>query len=182
MPKSEVNISKFLSLVLRHKPEEIGLELDAAGWVDVEVLLEACRTHNFELSRQQLESVVANNSKQRFAFSADGSRIRASQGHSVEVDLEYEPMNPPEILWHGTAEQYIDSIKVSGLVKGLRQHVHLTADAEVAMKVGQRHGRLVLLEVAAGKMARDGHLFYRSANGVWLADSVPLLYLTFPVR
>ena len=180
MPADNVKISKFLSLVLRHKPEEIGITLDEAGWVGVETLLSACAKHRFPITRQQLETVVATSDKKRFALSEDGSRIRANQGHSVEVELGYAPAQPPEILYHGTADRFIESIRRQGLMKGKRHHVHLSLTRQTAAAVGTRHGRLVLLEVRSGDMHRAGIVFYKSANDVWLTDAVPPEYLIFP--
>ena len=180
MAADNVRISKFLSLVLRHKPEEIGVTLDEAGWVDVETLLSACARHRFPITRQQLETVVATSDKKRFALSEDGSRIRANQGHSVEVELGYAPAQPPEILYHGTADRFIESIRRQGLIKGKRHHVHLSLTRPTAAAVGTRHGRLVLLEVRSGDMHRAGIVFYKSANDVWLTDAVPAEYLIFP--
>ena len=179
MDKREVKISKFLSLVLRHKPEEIGLTLDEAGWVPVAELMAASRNKGLEFSLEELRRVVANNDKKRFSFSEDGLLIRSSQGHSVEVELGYEPATPPETLFHGTAERFLDSIKEQGLIKGSRRHVHLSADEETASKVGRRHGKPVVLRVGAGQMQRDGFVFYLSTNGVWLTEHVPVPYLVF---
>jgi putative RNA 2'-phosphotransferase len=180
MSADNVRISKFLSLVLRHKPEEIGITLDEAGWVEVDTLLSACASHRFSITRQQLETVVATSDKKRFAFSEDGTRIRANQGHSVDVELGYAPAQPPEILYHGTADRFINSIRRQGLIKGKRHHVHLSLTRQTAAAVRTRHGRLVLLEVRSGDMHRAGILFYKSANDVWLTDAVPPQYLVFP--
>lgn len=177
MSQNIVKISKFLSLVLRHEPEKIGLSLDAAGWVAVDELLAACRSHGTAISREQLNEVVASNDKKRFSFSEDGCLIRANQGHSIEVELGYEPATPPVTLFHGTAERFLASIKEQGLLKGSRHHVHLSADIETATKVGQRHGKPVVLHVDAAKMQQDGFIFYFSTNGVWLTEHVPVSYL-----
>jgi putative RNA 2'-phosphotransferase len=175
-----VRISKFLSLVLRHKPEEIGLTLDENGWAEVEELLRLANERGRTITRPLLDRVVAENDKKRFAFSDDGTRIRASQGHSVEVDLNLPPVEPPELLYHGTATRFLDSIRSQGLHSASRKHVHLSADAATAVKVGQRHGRPVVLVVRARDMHAAGHRFFRSANGVWLTDNVPVEFLTFP--
>jgi putative RNA 2'-phosphotransferase len=172
-----VRISKFLSFALRHKPEQIGLRLSDSGWVSVEDLIVASRRHGVEFTLEELQNVVASNDKKRFSLSEDGLRIRASQGHSVKVDLGYPPNIPPEILYHGTAERFLASIKQQGLLKGKRHQVHLSADADVAVRVGQRHGRPVVLRIEAGRMHRDGFVFYLSANGVWLTEAVPVGYL-----
>lgn len=172
--------SKFLSLVLRHKPEEIGLTLDENGWADVDELLRLVNQHGRKLNRPLLERVVADNDKKRFAFSDDGTRIRASQGHSVEVDLALPPTEPPELLYHGTASRFVDSIRATGLHSANRQHVHLSLDITTATKVGQRHGKPVILVVRAGQMVTAGHRFYLSANGVWLTERVPVEFIDFP--
>jgi putative RNA 2'-phosphotransferase len=172
-----VRASKFLSLVLRHDPGKIGLALDAAGWAEVDELIAAAARAGVDLDRETLARVVAENDKQRFALSPDGRRIRANQGHSVTVDLGLEPRTPPELLFHGTASRFVDSIRASGLHAASRAHVHLSADPETARTVGQRHGSPVVLTVAAGRMHRDGRLFFRSANGVWLTDAVPAEYI-----
>ena len=170
MKDALVATSKFLSLVLRHRPGVIGIELDNEGWVAVEDLLAACAQYGRAVSREQLDAVVRTNDKQRFAFSADGSRIRANQGHSVPVDLGLVPAEPPELLYHGTVQRSLESIRRDGLVKGNRHHVHLSPDIQTATKVGQRRGRPVVLVIEAGRMFRDGHEFFRSENGVWLTD------------
>ena len=172
--------SKFLSLVLRHEPQAAGVALDDAGWVGVAELLAGCAKAGVGISEDELREIVRASDKQRFALSEDGTRIRANQGHSVEVELGHAPATPPETLWHGTAEKYVASIREQGLVKGARHHVHLSPDAETAGAVGRRHGRLVLLTVAAGRMHRDGFAFFLTPNGVWLTEHIPAGYLTFP--
>jgi putative RNA 2'-phosphotransferase len=172
-----VSVSKFLSRVLRHQPGRVGIELDRAGWVAVADLLAACRAHNFPLTREELEAVVRDNDKKRFAFDEDGTRIRASQGHSVRVELGYAPLAPPPVLYHGTASHLLASIRERGLVKGRRHHVHLSADAATAAKVGARHGEPHVIRVESERMHADGYEFYRSENGVWLAEHVPAKYL-----
>jgi putative RNA 2'-phosphotransferase len=156
--------SKFLSLVLRHQPGLIGIELDAAGWVLVDELLRACRARGHEITQDELREVVASSDKQRFSFSEDGRRIRANQGHSVRVELGYAPSVPPDVLFHGTVEKFIPSIRAGGLKKGDRHHVHLSPDEETARKVGQRRGRPVILKVESGRMHRAGHQFFLSTN------------------
>lgn len=165
-------ISKFLSLVLRHRPEVIGLRLDERGWVDVDELLRCASEHGRPLSRDTLDAVVATNDEQRFAFSDDRTRIRASQGHSLAVDLALEAREPPEVLFHGTATRFLAAILAQGLTARSRQHVHLSRDVETATQVGARHGQPVVLRVAAGAMFRAGALFFLSANGVWLTNRV----------
>ena len=179
MGRRDIQTSKFLSLVLRHKPDEIGISLDPAGWVPVDELLRACAAHGVAISRDELNAIVAGSDKQRYAFSPDGQRIRANQGHSIAVELGYEPAEPPEILYHGTAQKYLESIRRTGLVKGKRHHVHLSPTRQTASAVGQRHGKLVLLEVQSGRMHQEGHAFYRTPNDVWLTNAVPPEYLVF---
>lgn len=177
MDRHLTSISKFLSYVLRHRPDEIGITLDLNGWVPIADLLAASAAHGRSITRSELDAVVATNAKARFAISDDGLQIRASQGHSVEVDLGYQPVVPPEVLYHGTARRNLDSIRRHGLLKGCRHHVHLSPDAATARSVGSRHGSPVVLVVRSGAMARDGMKFYRSANGVWLTDTVPYAYI-----
>jgi len=178
--KKRLRLSKFLSLILRHEPQKVGLTLDAAGWVGVDELLEALARHGRAVTRAALDEVVATSDKKRFAFSDDGLRIRASQGHSVEVDLGYAPATPPDVLYHGTVERFLPSIRQGGLVKGARHHVHLSVDVATATKVGDRRGEAVILTIDAAGMARAGLTFYVSANGVWLTDHVPARFITFP--
>ncbi|MDB6174401.1 MAG: 2-phosphotransferase [Chthoniobacteraceae bacterium] len=178
--KQRIRTSKFLSLILRHEPERIGLKLDQSGWIGVEMLLDACRKHGMLLKQADLEEVVATNEKKRFAFSEDGRQIRASQGHSVEVALGYPPQPPPRELFHGTATRFLDAIRKEGLCKGARHHVHLSSDAETAQKVGHRHGKPVVLIVRTAEMQTRGHAFFLSENGVWLTESVPAEFIVFP--
>ena len=179
MKDRRTRISKFLSLVLRHRPEQVGIALDREGWAPVSELLRALETHGLRLTLGELQEIVRTNAKQRFSFSPDGSSIRASQGHSVGVELGYEPEPPPPALYHGTAERFLPSIREQGLLKGARHHVHLSEQEETAAAVGGRHGKPVVLRVASGEMQRDGHSFFRSANGVWLTTHVPVRYITF---
>ena len=179
MDDRAVRISKFLSLVLRHQPEKIGLSLDESGWASVERLIEASSRRGFDFTREELQNVVDGNDKKRFSLSEDGLWIRANQGHSIEVELGYAPTAPPEFLFHGTAERFLTSIRQQGLIRGKRHHVHLSADVDTAMKVGRRHGKPVALRIKADRMYRDGLVFYLSANGVWLTDRVPVEYLVF---
>jgi putative RNA 2'-phosphotransferase len=172
-----VATSRFLSLVLRHRPEVIGIELDGEGWVSVEELLAACANHGRAITREQLDDLVRTNDKQRFAFSADGNRIRANQGHSLPIDLGLVPIEPPKLLYHGTVPRFLESIRREGLVRGKRHYVHLSTDARTATSVGQRRGRPIVLVIESGRMFRDGHTFYRSENGVWLTDAVPPAYI-----
>jgi len=176
--KHRIKTSKFLSLVLRHKPETIGLKLDSSGWVEVDELLTCLHRHGRKLTREQLNIVVETCEKQRFAISEDGRRIRASQGHSIEIELGYEPAEPPPFLFHGTARKNLAAILEKGLVKRGRHHVHLSLDYETATKVGQRHGKPVVLTVKAAAMRQAGFEFFCSANGVWLTECVPSEYLS----
>ncbi|MBL6447901.1 RNA 2'-phosphotransferase [Fulvivirga sp. 29W222] len=175
--KKQTELSKFLSLVLRHKPETIGLELDPEGWADVKELFEKMNAHRKPIDMEVLEVIVENNNKKRFRFNEDKTRIRASQGHSISIDLGYEKIEPPEVLYHGTASKNIDNILKTGLTKGSRHHVHLSLDIETAINVGQRHGKPVVLNIRARAMHNDGLHFYRSDNGVWLTESVPVQYI-----
>jgi len=176
-PKAATRLSKFLSKHLRHAPADIGLTLQAGGWVEVAHLLAACAAHGHPLTPNELEDIVADNDKQRFAFDETGQRIRAQQGHSVEVDLQLKPAAPPAVLYHGTAPAALPAIWAVGLQKMNRHHVHLTADEATARRVGQRRGRPVLLAVDAAALHAAGGAFYRSGNGVWLVESVPPQYL-----
>lgn len=179
MKERHTRVSKFLSLVLRHQPEKVGITLDREGWVSVARLLNAFETHGLRLTPDELQQIVRTSDKQRFSFSPDGLLIRANQGHSVEVELGYEPVQPPLLLYHGTAERSLPSIKRQGLLRGRRHHVHLSEQEETATAVGRRYGRPVVLSVASGEMHGCGHLFFRSANGVWLTEHVPARYITF---
>ncbi|HMT54679.1 MAG TPA: RNA 2'-phosphotransferase [Saprospiraceae bacterium] len=177
MSKNEINISKFLSLVLRHQPETIAIILDQNGWADVNDLIEKANNYGIKFDRETLNHIVATNPKKRFAFNDTLDKIRASQGHSVEIELGYTNQKPPEILFHGTAEKFVQSILDTGLEKGNRQQVHLSADFETAIKVGQRHGKPFVFKVLAEKMYNDNFEFFISDNGVWLTDNVPTKYL-----
>ena len=171
-------MSKRLSYVLRHHPASVGLELDDAGWVEVDALLAALAAHGPSLTRADLEKVVATNDKQRFALDETGTHIRASQGHSVAVALGYAAEPPPAVLFHGTTERFLPSILAEGLRPGRRHAVHLSADVPTATVVGARRGRPVVLRVDAAGLAAAGAVFSRSANGVWLVDAVPPDFLS----
>jgi putative RNA 2'-phosphotransferase len=175
--KETTRISKFLSLVLRHKPKAIGLTLNENGWADVEELIDKMNEHNFKITRDILDNVVATNNKQRFSFNNDKTKIRANQGHSVQVDLDLQEMVPPEYLYHGTGENSISSILRTGLQKRARHHVHLSTDIKTATTVGKRHGKPAIFIIAAQQMQQDGYSFYLSENNVWLTDKVPVKYL-----
>lgn len=174
------DISKFLSLVLRHDPEKIGITLDENGWTECHDLIEASVRHGMKFDYETLAEVVRSNDKQRFSLSEDGKRIRANQGHSVAVDLALEPQVPPLFLYHGTVPKFLESIRQSGLLKGERHHVHLSADRVTASKVGERRGKPVILSIRATEMSKAGHSFYVSENGVWLTDAVLPEFIDFP--
>jgi putative RNA 2'-phosphotransferase len=173
-----VKVSKYLSKHLRHQPERIGLTLGEGGWVEIDTLIAAAAEHGFRITREELDHVVATNDKRRFAV--EGTRIRASQGHSVEVDLGLPRATPPAYLYHGTVARNLDAIRAEGLRPMNRHDVHLSPDRETATRVGARRGRPVVLGVDAAAMHRDGHVFRVSANGVWLTEAVPPKYLRFP--
>lgn len=182
MHKDLIKHSKFLSMVLRHNPSAIGISLDESGWVEVNALVKACEIHRPQVTRERLSEIVATNEKRRFAFSEDGTRIRASQGHSIRIDLGLAPVIPPTRLFHGTAEKNLRSIADKGLLAGKRDHVHLSSDTETARSFGARHGKPVVIEVESGRMADDGHVFHLSENHVWLTPHVPPVYLRFSVN
>lgn len=173
------SVSKFLSLILRHQPEVIGITLDENGWTDVDELIAKMNANGHRISFDQLEEVVETNDKQRFAFSDDYNKIRASQGHSVNISLGLDPQEPPEYLYHGTVARFLNSIRKEGLQRMSRQHLHLSRDRETAVKVGSRRGIPVILNISSGAMHKDGFLFYLSDNGVWLTDHVPAKYINF---
>ncbi len=175
--KDVVRISKFLSLALRHQPEFAGLTLEENGWANIAELLPKLKANGMMVSEEDLQLLVRTNSKQRFAFDESGTKIRASQGHSVKVAIDFAKADPPTVLHHGTAVKNVAAILQDGLIKQSRHHVHLSTNLDTALTVGKRHGEAVVLEVAAEKMRGDGHQFYLSANGVWLVDFVPASYL-----
>lgn len=169
--------SKFLSYVLRHHPELIGLYLDENGWANVDELITKSKNDTQGFTFEELCEIVETNDKKRFIFNEDKTRIRANQGHSIEINLNLKPQQPPEFLYHGTAHTNIDSILENGIEKRSRQHVHLSLDKETATKVGMRHGKPIILTILSGKMHQDGILFYLSDNGVWLTDFVDFKYI-----
>jgi putative RNA 2'-phosphotransferase len=175
--KQATRLSKYLSRHLRHQPAAIGLELQEGGWVNVADLLAACAAHGTPISPEELTEVVVGSDKQRFAFDEAGTRIRAQQGHSVEVDLQLVPAVPPAVLYHGTAPPALPAIRREGLRKMQRHHVHLSPDEETARRVGARRGPAIILAVEAGALHAAGGVFYESGNGVWLVDAVPPQYL-----
>ncbi len=177
LTKQEIRLSHFLSRVLRHEPARAFITVDDRGWADVDSLLDGCRKAGHPMTRETLDRIVALNSKRRYAYSRDGKRIRASQGHSFPVNLELEPLEPPEILWHGTSTAALESIRREGIRKMGRQYVHLSTDPETAARVGQRHGTPAVLCLEAGRMSREGIDFFCSENGVWMCGEVPPRYI-----
>lgn len=168
--------SKFIALILRHKPEEIGISLDEHGWANVDELIAGiAKTQPFTM--EMLEEIVASDEKQRYSFNEDKTLIRANQGHSIPVDVELEEKAPPTILYHGTGKKYVASINAQGLIPKSRLYVHLSSDYETAAKAGRRHGKPFVFQVAAEDMRKDGYKFYQSVNGVWLTKTVPVEYL-----
>jgi putative RNA 2'-phosphotransferase len=175
--EQQKRISKRLSLHLRHEPETLGLTLESGGWVKIDDLIAAFSSKHFPITREQLETVVRENEKQRFSFDETGTKIRANQGHSTEVDLQLKPQTPPDVLYHGTATNVLETIFHEGLKRMARHHVHLSTDKEMMLKVATRHGKPVLLKVRAKEMVEAGHTFYLSENGVWLVETVPAKFL-----
>ncbi len=181
MKKGEqVHYSKFLSLVLRHQPEEIGLKLDREGWAVVDELIARVNQHGVDLDRTVVDEIVESSSKDRFEISPDGDRIRARYGHSLDVDLGYQPQEPPPTLYHGTARRFLESIQQEGLKPQGRSCVHLSSTTESARQVGRRHGKPVILRVDAGRMHEDGFTFYAPSDNIWLAKEVPPEYIPIP--
>jgi len=178
MEKQLKHISKLVSLVLRHQPEAIGLQLDENGWTNVQELIHQLNKNGISTDMEMINRVVDTNDKKRFSFNKDKTMLRANQGHSIEVELDLKTATPPEILYHGTAERFLASILKEGLTKQQRQHVHLSWQMETAKAVGSRHGKPVILTINAGAMQEDGFSFYLSHNNVWLVDAVPVQYIT----
>jgi len=170
-------LSKTLSYVLRHRPDSIGVELETGGWISVATLLNALSQDGKPISLEVLHEIVAQSDKQRFELSDDGLRIRARQGHSVDVELGYEPATPPIVLYHGTATRNLDSIFEQGLLKSRRHHVHMSTNKQTMMQVAMRHGKPALLSVQSGQMHADGHAFFVTGNHVWLTEHVPPRYI-----
>jgi len=175
--KTNTGISKFLSLVLRHAPEKIDLKLDSAGWTNVGDLLSKMNSNGQSINFETLEHIVETNKKKRFGFNSDKTQIRANQGHSIEIEHGFKSTTPPVILYHGTGEKSVESILITGIDKRNRHHVHLSADKETALKVGQRHGKPVILEIHSLEMKERGYEFYISENNVWLTDFVPTEFI-----
>lgn len=170
------DLSKYISRLLRHRPEDAGIQLDEHGWANVEELLAGVNAAGREIDRETLEEIVRTDKKQRYSFNEDGTLIRANQGHSIPVDVELAQQEPPEYLYHGTADRFLESIREQGLLPMSRLYVHLSGDVETARVVGRRHGRPVVLKVHSGDMHRDGVPFYQSKNGVWLTKKVDVGY------
>lgn len=177
MKNEHVKISRYLSYILRHKPESIGIELQKDGWIDIDILIEASNKNGHNMTREDLCDVVRTNDKQRFKISEDGLRIRASQGHSRQIELGLKPVEPPEFLFHGTIDRFLEAIFKEGLKKMNRQHVHLSQDCKTATSVGARRGKPVILKIKSMQMHVDGFKFFLSDNGVWLTDNVPPEYI-----
>lgn len=182
MPQDSVQLSKFLSLILRHKPDTIGLKLDKQGWAVIDELIIKSISSGMALNRKELLHIIQTSEKKRFSVSDDGQRIRAAQGHSVSVELGLSTQEPPRLLYHGTAARFIDSILSQGLNPQSRQQVHLSADAATAHRVGQRHGKPIVLKIEAFRMHAGGFKFYLADNGVWLTDQVPPEFLASSSR
>lgn len=180
MDKQFKEAGRHLSLILRHQPESIGLRLDEFGWASIDEIATLTADAELPLTRALILRLVAENDKRRYLMSDDGERVRANQGHSVQVDLGLEGVQPPEYLFHGTTMAAVPAIRAEGISRMTRQHVHLSADEETATRVGSRHGESTVLRILAGDMSRDGKVFFRSANGVWLIDDVPVQYIVFP--
>lgn len=173
---SLIDTSRFISLILRHKPDAIGITLDEHGWANVDELIAGiAKTQPIDM--EMLEEIVRTDDKQRYSFNEDKTLIRANQGHSIPVDVELEQLTPPELLYHGTGKKYMQSIEQQGLIPRSRLYVHLSADSDTAKVVGTRHGEPVIYIVHSGEMARNGFSFFRSVNGVWLTKQVPVTYL-----
>ena len=171
------SISKYMSLILRHKPEVIGISIDEHGWANVEELIQGIAKNNPGFNMEALEEIVKTDNKQRYSFNDDKTLIRANQGHSVQVDVDLEEKEPPNILYHGTGEKYVTSIDQDGLIPKSRLYVHLSKDIETARSVGKRHGKEIIYFVNSAQMYKDGYRFYLSKNGVWLTKKVPVKYL-----
>ncbi len=175
----KIKTGKFLSLILRHSPQTIGITLDENGWANASELLEGMNKKGYAINMEILQDIVDTNNKKRYSFNDDKTKIRANQGHSVDVDVELKELEPPEELYHGTATRFLDSIKEHGLQKQNRNHVHLSKDKETAAAVGKRHGNPIVLTIKSGEMYRDGYRFYFSENGVWLTDEISVKYIVF---
>lgn len=174
---NDENLGRFISLILRHHPETIGITLDKNGWAKVSELIYGMNKACKNIDMITLERIVKENNKKRYIFNEDKTKIRANQGHSINVDVELKEANPPNILYHGTASRFLDGIKTKGILKGGRQYVHLSKDIETAISVGKRHGNPIVLKIDVLKMQKDGYIFYISENGVWLSSEIPYKYI-----
>lgn len=173
---NDIELGKFISLILRHKPETIGIKIDTNGWVNVNDLINGIKRKGFKIDFQILSNLVENNDKQRFTFNEDKTKIRANQGHSLHVELNLEELTPPVILYHGTSKRFLDKILQEGLTKQGRNHVHLSVDEKTALEVGKRYGIPVLLKIDSKRMSEDGIRFFKSKNNVWLTEYVSTRY------
>lgn len=171
------NMGRFISLILRHHPETVGIQLDAHGWANVDELLHGINVSGRKIDMKMLERIVQNNNKKRYSFNEDKTKIRANQGHSIKVDVEMQEIIPPNELYHGTADRFMDSIKEKGILKMSRQYVHLSLDVETAVMVGKRHGKPIILVVDTKNMLEDGYTFWLSDNGVWQSEDIPWKYV-----
>lgn len=178
MGKQDINLSKFISLILRHKPEIIDIQVDKNGWCDVEELLDRMKNKGRAITRAQLDHIVESDNKGRYTYNSNGTKIRANQGHSIKVDVELKQEIPPKYLYHGTIQKYVEPIMKDGIKKGQRQYVHLSENVEVANTVGKRRGKPVILKIEAGLMHQQGYKFYLSKNNVWLCDYIPSMYVS----
>ena len=172
-------LSKFISLILRHKPEEIGITIDDFGWAKVEDLINGINKSGRNINMCILEEIVRTDNKQRYSFNEDKTKIRANQGHSIPVNLELNELEPPKTLYHGTATKSIEGIKSQGIKSMSRQWVHLSKDFETAKQVGARHGKPMILIINTERMYKDGIKFYLSENGVWLTEYVDPKYILY---
>lgn len=175
---NDVKLGKFISLILRHKPEIIGISLDPHGWADVSELIDGINKSGHEIDFETLERIVRENNKKRYSFNADKTKIRANQGHSINVNVELKKVIPPEVLYHGTAERFLDSIKEKGILKMSRQYVHLSKNKETAVDVGKRHGKPIVLVIHTKPMIKDGFEFYLSENRVYMCKYIPWKYVS----
>ena len=181
MDKKLVTLSKFLSMILRHRPEEIAIMLDENGWVNIEELIELSgKNLGVNFTKDEIRQMMEENDKPRFSFNKDETKIKANYGHSVPVDLALEPATPPEILYHGTAIRFLDNLQKEGIIRRARNYVHLFSDEDTALEVGVRHGKPIVLIVKTGKMVRDGFTFFKTDDDTWLTEKVPKEYVNFP--
>lgn len=176
--QNKTKIGKLLSMILRHEPEKIGITLDENGWAEVKELREKCARKHLHFTIDELEEIVATNNKKRYSFNENKTKIRANQGHSIDIDIDLPTITPPEFLYHGTAERFLSSIGEKGIQKMSRQHVHLSHEKSTAENVGSRHGKAVVLTILSRKMYADGIKFYQAANGVWLTDYIDPKYIS----